>query len=138
MSGMDRKIEVLFKNHQWMVQNDNGTLFLVEILQDYPDDLEGGYWIEAKSLGMKEPSGHTWLMQVCEKTWVDYDAFEEAARAAIRIANPVMHYDFDREMASTRAICEPRRRKWEERQKSGVTPTMAEMIDEILEELEER
>jgi hypothetical protein len=102
VENLKKKTEVLFKNHQWMVQNDDGTIFLVEVMPNYPGDLDGGYWVKARDLEYQASDGHTMVQHVCEKTWVDIDAFEQAVRYAVQHCGLRPRYDLGEEFGIAR------------------------------------
>jgi hypothetical protein len=97
-----REIHVLHRNDQWMVQRDRGDVFLVEILEDHPSDLEGGFWIRASELATASDDGHTELLHIAEKNWVDMDLLESAARQAIALSGTKPNYDLDKGFAEAR------------------------------------
>ncbi len=88
-------VDILYRNHQWMVQRDRSLgsqIFLVEVMERDPDDTESGYWVRARELAT---GAHTMIEHIMEKNWIDADAFESAARQAIKIANAPVHGDLD-------------------------------------------
>ncbi len=99
---MKRDIKVLFRNHQWMVQRYGGIVYLVEILEDHPDDLDGGFWIEALTLASATGINHyNEVPHICDKSWVDIDAFEEAAKVAFHYTRQP-NYNFESAVNSAR------------------------------------
>lgn len=100
---IDQKtISVLYKNHQWMVQDEPRGQFIVQVLERDPENTEDGYWMRAEDIAQKTDSMHL-VSHVCCKTWVDIDAFEEAVKAAIEIFGYDLNYDVDAEFAEARA-----------------------------------
>lgn len=97
-------VKIIFRNHQWMVQNDKGTVFLVQIMPGHPDDLEGGYSISGSLLAHATRDGHSELFHICEKNWVDVDALEPAARQAIALSGVKPNYDIDEAFVIARQI----------------------------------
>jgi len=73
-------VKVLYKNHQWMVQDEPKGWFIVQVNERDPEDTESGYWFRAKDL---EADLHFPILHVCEKTWVDIDALEQAVVYAV-------------------------------------------------------
>jgi hypothetical protein len=99
-------IEVLYRNHQWMVQNDNGTIFVIEVLSDYPDDLEGGYWIRGTDLEFPLSPDDSWVTHVCGKTWVDPQAFRGALDYAAEHCGIKLAFSLDEEFERARQMKE--------------------------------
>lgn len=97
-----KRIEVLYRNHQWMVQRDSGNIFLVEVLADHPDNLDGGFWATAADLAAGNRVGYTELHHIAEKNWVDMDALEPAARRTLALSGLPIFYDLDAAMADAR------------------------------------
>lgn len=95
MSNSITKTLVLYKNSQWMVQDEPRGKYVVEINPDDPDDLEGRYWFHTTSLGHR---GHnSTIMHMAEKNWVNLQALQEAVKFAIDTFNIRTDYDVDQE-----------------------------------------
>lgn len=100
----ERKLELLYRNEQWMVQRGPGTeIYLVEVEETRPDDLEGGYYVEGWHLATADDSGRTDLLHLARKRWVDMDLLEPAARKAIELSGVTPNYDLDQGFAAARA-----------------------------------
>lgn len=98
-----RDTHVIFKNAQWMVQQcPGGEVHLVELLEGHPNDLEGGFTISAAHLATAAEDGHTELLHIAEKNWVDMDLFEAAARHAIAASGARPNYDLDNSFSEAR------------------------------------
>lgn len=97
------KVEVLYRNHQWMVQDEPKGHFIVEVLERDPDDTESGYWIKAEDLKIKR-NGWNMIEHVCEKKWVDIDAYEGAVKAAIMLFRIRPNYDVAAEFQEARRV----------------------------------
>lgn len=140
---------VLYKNDQWMVQNYKGNIFVVEVVNVKYDDLdrddwnyedllaerrrqelEGGYWIEASDL-RRLNNNHGMIAHVCEKTWVDVDAFERAVLHAFVISGVRPEYDVAAQFAKARE----RKLRWAARSKSGPM-TIGELVAEFMDDQE--
>lgn len=93
--------EVLFRNHQWMVQDDPRGQFVMEVLESNPQDTENGYWVSMEDL-RHVTDCHRMIVHVCEKTWVDIDAFEQAVLYAFLIFGIKPSYDVNEEFAAAR------------------------------------
>lgn len=93
------EVEILYRNHQWMVQKEPKGEFIVEVNERDPEDTEGGYWIRARDLGFDL---HFPILHVSEKTWVDIDAFELAVLHAIAIFNIKADYSVAEKFAQAR------------------------------------
>jgi hypothetical protein len=93
--------EILFRNDQWMVQDEPRGKFIMEVLEHAPDDTENGYWIGMEDL-MHITECHRMIVHVCEKTWVDIDAFEQAVLYAFLIFGLRPSYDLHKEFAAAR------------------------------------
>lgn len=97
----ENNCEVLYRNRQWMVQSEPRGRFIVEVGESNPDDLEGGYWMEMSDL-KHVTNCHRMIVHVCEKTWVDIDAFEQAVLYAFLIFGMRPSYDVRAEFAAAR------------------------------------
>ena len=93
--------KVLFKNDQWMVLDEPRGLFLVEVLEDYPEDLEGGYYLSDADLRVSE-KGYTSIHHVSRKSWIRIQDFEEAYRKAVDLFGVTPEYDIDEEFKNAR------------------------------------
>lgn len=93
--------EVLYRNKQWMVQDEPRGQFIMEVLEHNPDDTENGYWISMEDI-MHVTDCHRMIVHVCEKTWVDIDAFEQAVLYAFLIFGLRPSYDVRSEFAAAR------------------------------------
>ena len=98
-----KEISVLYRNHQWMVQDEPRGRFVVEVLDRAPDDTEGGYWIKAEDLKVAH-DGWNMIAHVCAKTWVDIDAYEGAVKAALMLFGIRPNYDVAAEFREARRI----------------------------------
>jgi hypothetical protein len=67
-----------FQNQQWLVTERGLTAV--------PQGSLPPYHIEAERLLLRREGGlYLWPMQVAAKSWVDFDAFEEAFRHAVQL-----------------------------------------------------
>lgn len=74
--------EVLYRNKQW------------QVIQDFLECTENGYWIDWARLGSRIEGGdYEWHHHMCGKRWVDFDAFCDAWRAAARFAGLTVSVD---------------------------------------------
>jgi len=147
--GEQDQTTVLYKNDQWMVQKYKGGIFVVEVVNVKYDDLdrddwnyeelfaerkrqelEGGYWIEASDL-RRLINNHGMIAHVCEKTWVDIDAFEPAVLHAFLISGIRPEYDVAAQFAKARE----RKLRWASRSKAGPM-TAGELVAEFLDDQE--
>lgn len=99
----ENEVEVLYRNHQWMVQDEPRGQFIVQINPNYPDDLEGSYWMRVGDVAVKLPTDHR-ISHVCAKRWVDIDAFEEAVKAAFILFRIRPNYDVASEFQEARRV----------------------------------
>ncbi len=101
--GKNIDVQVLYRNHQWMIQNEPKGRFIVEVLENNPDDTENGYWMHMCDLVHLPGNGmHSMILHVCEKTWVDIDAFEKAVLYAFLIFGMRPSYDVHAEFSEAR------------------------------------
>lgn len=117
---------VLYRNQQWMVQDEPRGQFLVEINPHNPDDMEGLYWFPAQDLVRVH---RRWISHVCEKTWVDIDAFEQAVHQAIKLFGLRPNYDVATAFAEARRLKEAAERL--SRPRSGLRRP-SEFTDEVI------
>lgn len=68
---------VLFRNDQWMLIEDHGKTFLAESRSGDPGEIVTGWEILAQDLSMPRV-----VEDICEKTWVNIDLFEQAYNKA--------------------------------------------------------
>lgn len=94
------KVDVLFRNRQWMVQDEPRGRFVVQVNEDDPDDTEGSYWMRVEDLTRNGES--SMIQHVCMKRWVDIDAFEEAVKAAFLLFGVRPDYDVSAEFKEAR------------------------------------
>lgn len=87
-----------------MVLRDMGDVWLVEIDKNYPGDLEGGYSIAVGRLACATRTGHTEILSICEKRWVDPAALEDAVKRAFPLAGVKPNYDLADEMIKARQM----------------------------------
>lgn len=99
----ENEVQVLYRNNQWMVQDEPRGQFIVQINRDYPDDLEGSYWMRVRDVAVKLPTDHR-ILHVCAKRWVDIDAFEEAVKAAFLLFGVRPDYDVAAEFKEARHV----------------------------------
>ncbi len=99
----ENEVQVLYRNHQWMVQDEPKGHFVVEVLERDPDDTESGYWIRAEDLKVAR-DGWNMVEHVCAKTWVDIDAFEGAVKAALMLFGIRPEYDVAAEFKEARRV----------------------------------
>lgn len=97
------EVQVLYRNDQWMVQDEPRGQFIVQVNVDYPDDMEGSYWIRAKDLAVKSDISNI-ISHVSLKLWVDIDAFEEAVKAALLLFGIRPNYDVAAEFREARRV----------------------------------
>jgi len=102
-------IEVLHRNDQWMVIEDDGKIFLAESRSGDPEDAVIGFAILAKDLETLRDGTYSEIEHVCEKSWVSIDLFEEAVMAAVHWG--LMHPTYDLEAWFLRCKLEKLRRQ---------------------------
>lgn len=105
-------VDILYQNDQWMLQSDDGIFFIVEkrsrdvtehlpkdqIVNMTPDDLiraNEGYWFEAERLARKDSEDYNPVYHIGQKTWVELDLFEDAARKTFSILGLVPDFDVE-------------------------------------------
>ena len=98
---MSESVNVLFRNKQWMVQEEPRGRFLVEVLEHDPEDTENGYWFKADDLAM---DNHFPILHTSEKSWVDIDAFEQAVLYAMVIFGIKPNYSVPKKFAEAREL----------------------------------
>jgi len=98
----ENEVQVLYRNHQWMVQDEPRGRFVVQINADYPDDTEGSYWMRVQDLTRNGES--SMIQHVCMKRWVDLDAFEGAVKAAFLLFGVRPDYDVAAEFREARRV----------------------------------
>lgn len=86
---------ILYRNSQWMVQDEPRGRFVVEVNTDNPNDTEGKYWFPAAHL--KHAGEHSTIMHMAEKNWVDLGKLQEAVNYALNAFSIEPDYDVDRE-----------------------------------------
>src|SRR5690606_12265392 len=96
------EVDVLFRNHQWMVQDEPRGRFVVQVNEDDPDDTEGSYWMRVEDLTRNGES--SMIQHVCMKRWVDIDAFQDAVRAAFMLFGVRPDYDVFAEFREARRV----------------------------------
>jgi hypothetical protein len=94
-------VNVLYRNHQWMVQDEPKGWFIVEVNKHNPDDTESGYWIKVSDL---EYDLHFPILHLAEKNWVDVDAFELAVLYALILFDIKPRYSVAGKFAEARKI----------------------------------
>lgn len=99
----ENEVQVLYRNHQWMVQDEPKGHFIVEVLERDPEDTESGYWIRAEDLKIAR-DGWNMVEHVCAKTWVDIDAYEGAVKAALMLFGILPNYDVAAEFREARRV----------------------------------
>jgi hypothetical protein len=96
-------VKILYRNHQWMVQEEPRGKFIVEVNERNPDDTGSGYWMHMQDLMHLRGNGtHSMIQHVCEKTWVDIDAFEQAVLYAFLAFDMKPDYDVSEQFAISR------------------------------------
>jgi len=88
----ENEVRVLYRNHQWMVRDEPKGHFIVEVSEHDLEDTESGYWIGVEDLKIVR-DGWNMIEHVCEKTWVDIDAYEGAVKAALMLFGIRPNYD---------------------------------------------
>jgi hypothetical protein len=99
----ENEVQVLYRNHQWMVQDEPKGHFVVEVSEHDPEDTESGYWIRAEDLKIVR-DGWNMIEHVCEKTWVDIDAYEGAVKAALMLFGIRPDYDVAAKFREARRV----------------------------------
>ena len=97
-----QEISVLYRNDQWMVQDEPRGRFVVQVNADDPDDHEGSYWMRVQDLTRNGES--SMIQHVCMKRWVDIDAFEGAVKAAFLLFGVRPDYDVAAEFKEARRV----------------------------------